>query len=60
VPRYERLYRGRAYLGQVDVEPVRREVAELKNRVALRPLREPVQHSTTPRRPEQLTLALAG
>jgi DNA repair photolyase len=32
LPRYERLYRGRAYLGQDDVEPVRREVAELRER----------------------------
>ncbi|HZC33001.1 MAG TPA: radical SAM protein [Candidatus Bathyarchaeia archaeon] len=32
VPRYERLYRGRAYLGKDDVEPVRREVAELRER----------------------------
>src|SRR4029077_8820424 len=61
VPRYERLYRGRAYLGKQDVEPVRREVAELKNRFALRPLPNPVPRSTIPRRrPEQLTLALAG
>jgi DNA repair photolyase len=60
LPRYERLYRGRAYLGKQDVEPVRREVAELKNRFALRPLRKPVPRSTTPRRPEQLSLALAG
>jgi DNA repair photolyase len=60
LPRYERLYRGRAYLGKQDVEPVRREVAELKNRFVLRPLRKPVPHSMTPRRPEQLTLALAG
>jgi len=32
LPRYERLYRGRAYLGKDDVEPVRREVAELRER----------------------------
>jgi DNA repair photolyase len=60
LPRYERLYRGRSYLGKEDVEPVRSEVAELKNRFSLRPLRHPVRRSTTPRRPEQLTLALAG
>jgi DNA repair photolyase len=35
VPQYERLYRGRAYLGRAEVEPVRREVAELRNRFAL-------------------------
>jgi DNA repair photolyase len=32
LPRYERLYRGRAYLGRDEVEPVRREVAELRER----------------------------
>lgn len=32
VPQYERLYRGRAYLGKAEVEPVRREVAELRDR----------------------------
>ena len=32
LPRYQRLYAGRAYLGKKDVEPVRREVAELRHR----------------------------
>ena len=32
VPRYERLYRGRAYLGKAELEPVRREVADLRHR----------------------------
>jgi DNA repair photolyase len=32
VPRYQRLYRGRAYLGKKEIEPVRREVADLRNR----------------------------
>ncbi len=32
LPRYEALYRGRAYLPNELVEPVRREVAELRNR----------------------------
>jgi len=36
VPRYERLYAGRAYLGKDEVEPVRREVAELRERFAIR------------------------
>ena len=31
LPRYQRLYAGRAYLGKKDVEPVRREVAELRH-----------------------------
>jgi DNA repair photolyase len=35
VPRYERLYRGRAYLGKAEIEPVRREVAELRQRFAV-------------------------
>jgi DNA repair photolyase len=34
-PRYERLYGGRAYLGKTEVEPVRREVAELRERYAI-------------------------
>ena len=32
VPRYERLYAGRAYLAKADAEPIRREVAELRDR----------------------------
>jgi DNA repair photolyase len=32
VPRYERLYAGRAYLGKKEIEPVRREVADLRHR----------------------------
>ena len=32
VPRYERLYRDRAYLGKADTEPIRREVADLRQR----------------------------
>jgi len=35
VPQYERLYRGRAYLGKAEIEPVRREVAELRHRFAV-------------------------
>ena len=35
VPRYERLYQGRAYLGKAEIEPVRREVAELRHRFAV-------------------------
>ena len=35
VPSYERLYEGRAYLGKSEVEPVRREVAELRHRFAV-------------------------
>jgi DNA repair photolyase len=32
LPRYERLYRGRAYLGKGEIEPIRREVADLRHR----------------------------
>jgi DNA repair photolyase len=35
LPRYERLYQGRAYLGKAEIEPVRREVAELRHRFAV-------------------------
>jgi DNA repair photolyase len=35
VPQYERLYQGRAYLGKAEIEPVRREVAELRHRFAV-------------------------
>jgi DNA repair photolyase len=41
VPRYESLYRGRAYLPTELVEPVRREVAELRNRFELPEHRPP-------------------
>jgi DNA repair photolyase len=36
LPQYERLYRGRAYLGKAEVEPVRQEVAQLRHRFAIR------------------------
>jgi DNA repair photolyase len=32
VPRYQRLYAGRAYLGKKEIEPIRREVADLRHR----------------------------
>lgn len=39
---YERLYKGRAYLGKAEIEPVRREVAELRHRFAVgEPVRVP-------------------
>lgn len=42
VQRYERLYAGRAYLPKDQVEPVRREVAELRHRFAIDdPVRAP-------------------
>jgi hypothetical protein len=45
LPRYERLYRGRAYLSKGEIEPVRREVAELRDRFGIG---EP-HHETAPR-----------
>jgi DNA repair photolyase len=36
LPRYERLYAGRSYLGKAEVEPVRRAVAELRRTYDLR------------------------
>jgi DNA repair photolyase len=53
LPRYERLYQGRAYLGKAEIEPVRREVAELRHRFAIT---EPVRRSN-PRGPHA---AIAG
>jgi DNA repair photolyase len=35
LPRYERLYRDRAYLPGSEVEPIRREVAELRDRFSI-------------------------
>jgi DNA repair photolyase len=61
LPRYQRLYAGRAYLGKAEVEPVRREVAELKDRFAIADRRTvrllPV---AAPPQPEQLDLAAFG
>jgi DNA repair photolyase len=62
LPRYERLYAGRAYLPKAQVEPIRREVAELRHRfsigdrrqVRLLPLPEP------PPAEEQLALDAVG
>src|SRR5258705_4332658 len=61
LPRYARLYAGRAYLGKSEVEPVRREVAELRDQFAIADRRSvrllPV---AAPPQPEQLDLACAG
>ena len=45
LPRYERLYRGRAYLSKGEIEPVRREVAELRDRFGMV---EPEHGSSSP------------
>jgi DNA repair photolyase len=61
MPRYERLYAGRAYLGSDDTEPVRREVGELRERYAIGDRRRvrilPVVDQPTS---EQLDLAAVG
>src|SRR6266540_2779352 len=56
LPLYERLYERRAYLPTGDQEPVRREVAELRNRYGIRDRRRaPV---APPPEPAQLALAV--
>jgi len=51
VPRYEHLYRGRAYLAKAEVEPVRREVAELRHRfVVAEPVHAPRAQAVPPTR----------
>jgi len=61
LPRYQRMYAGRAYLDAADTEPVRREVAELGDRFAIGDRRRvrllPV---VAPSQPEQLDLSLLG
>ncbi|MEA2545083.1 MAG: hypothetical protein QOI09_356 [Chloroflexota bacterium] len=59
LPRYERLYRGRAYLGSAEIEPVRREVAELRDRFAIGDRRRVrILPVVAPEAAEQLDLAL--
>jgi len=61
VPRYERLYRERAYLGKDDVEPVRREVAELRERFEIRDRRRVrILPTVIPPATEQLDLGAIG
>jgi DNA repair photolyase len=61
LPRYERLYAGRAYLGRNEVEPVRREVAELRERFAIGDRRRVrILPAIRPPADEQLDLASAG
>ncbi len=64
VPRYERLYRGRAYLGRAEIEPVRARVTELRERYEIGDRRSlrllPVLEPPAPAEPEQLDLASAG
>ena len=61
VRRYERLYRGRAYLGRAETDPVRHRVADLRERYGVADRRTvrilPVVEQPTT---EQLDLAAAG
>jgi DNA repair photolyase len=59
LPRYERLYAGRAYLGSAEVEPVRREVAELRDRFAVGDRRR-VRILPVPRPAAEVQLDLAS
>ncbi|HXG26304.1 MAG TPA: radical SAM protein [Candidatus Binatia bacterium] len=54
VPMYERLFRGRAYLGKAETEPIRREVAELRHRFAV------AEPARAPRRPCAIERASAA
>jgi hypothetical protein len=65
MPQYERLYAGRAYLPNGEVEPIRREVAELADRFGIadrrvvRPLPAPSRSTGTSRNDaEQLALGI--
>jgi DNA repair photolyase len=61
LPRYERLYRGRTYLGRAEIEPVRREVAELRERYSIGDRRRvTIMPMPAPPVDEQLDLESAG
>jgi len=61
VPRYRRLYAGRAYLGDDETVPVRREVAELRDRFEIRDRRRaPIVPVDLPPQAEQLELVSLG
>jgi len=57
VPRYERLYSGRAYLGPDATEPIRREITELRERFEIADRRR-VRILPSPRPPEPVQLQL--
>jgi hypothetical protein len=56
VPYYEELYRGRAYLGSAEAQPVRKKVSALARRFGVADRRD--QPLELAREPEQLELAL--
>jgi DNA repair photolyase len=59
IPRYERLYAGRAYLPKAQVEPVRREVADLRDRFGIAD-RRTVRIMAAPAEQAQLELLSLG
>jgi DNA repair photolyase len=61
VPRYQRQYAGRAYLPKRQIEPVRREVADLKVRFGIADRRQVrLMPSPVPEPDQQLELDLAA
>ena len=58
LPRYEGLYRGRAYLPHAESEPVREQVRALAREHGIRDRRTPVVRRSPPREQTQLELAL--
>jgi DNA repair photolyase len=58
-PRYDRLYAGRAYLQKAQVEPVRHEVADLRDRFGIAD-RRTVRIMAAPAEPAQLELLSLG
>ena len=61
MPRYERQYAGRAYLPKRQIEPVRREVADLKHRFGIADRRQVRLMPSPAAEPDvQLELDLAG
>lgn len=57
VPEYERLYAGRSYLDKTEVEPIRRQVNDLRRQHGLRDRR--TKRLRPPPEPSQLELPLA-
>jgi DNA repair photolyase len=64
LPHYERLYRERAYVAKADAEPIRREVADLRQRFEIADRRRvrllPLAEAPVPPGAEQLVLESAG
>jgi DNA repair photolyase len=57
LPRYERLYRGRGYLAETDARPIRKTIAEIRDRYRIADRRaSPIDPLPEP---EQLTLLIA-